>query len=156
MSTKQTKKLKAQSAMEYLMTYGWAILIVIIVAAALWVLVLPNLSVTQPVAAGFSGFQISSGNWQVNSTGALVVIKNVNSYTVQITDMRATYGSNTWSNASQIGQLAANGQATIYLSGTGGPSTGSSYNVNVNITYTNVDNDLRGFKSPGTLTGTAV
>ena len=29
---------KAQSAMEYLMTYGWAILIVIIVAAALYAL----------------------------------------------------------------------------------------------------------------------
>lgn len=29
-------KIKAQAAMEYLMTYGWAILIVIIVVAALW------------------------------------------------------------------------------------------------------------------------
>jgi uncharacterized protein (UPF0333 family) len=41
-------KKKGQAAMEYLMTYGWAILIVIIVVAALWAMGV--FTVTSPVA----------------------------------------------------------------------------------------------------------
>ncbi len=45
---------KAQSAMEYLMTYGWAILIVIIVAAALYALGVFNpATFTGRTATGF-------------------------------------------------------------------------------------------------------
>ena len=32
----RTNRLRAQSAMEYLMTYGWAILIISVVLASLW------------------------------------------------------------------------------------------------------------------------
>src|SRR3989338_5866650 len=116
-------KKKGQAAMEYLMTYGWAILIVIIVAAALWALGVFNPSTwTQAAATGFAGFGVPNGGWQVNSTGALVVLKNSAGANVRVTAITATYGSNTWTNASAVSDMAANGQSTIYLVGSGGPS----------------------------------
>ncbi len=47
-------KKKGQGAMEYVMTYGWAIIIVMIVGLALWSLGILNLGKTYP--KGFSGF----------------------------------------------------------------------------------------------------
>ncbi len=52
---------KAQSAMEYLMTYGWAILIIAIVLAALFSLgVFSSSSFTGTVCVASSGFLCSN------------------------------------------------------------------------------------------------
>lgn len=45
---------KGQGAMEYLMTYGWAILVVMIVGIVMWQLGIFNLGGTAPTASGFS------------------------------------------------------------------------------------------------------
>ncbi|MCK4531472.1 MAG: hypothetical protein KAT94_01270, partial [Candidatus Aenigmarchaeota archaeon] len=62
---------KAQSAMEYLMTYGWAILIVIIVAAALYALGVFNPATFTGRQA--TGFQVigAPSDWDLASTGSL-------------------------------------------------------------------------------------
>lgn len=87
-------KMKAQTAMEYLMTYGWAILIVIIVGAALYALGIFNpATYTQSTATGFQGFQIPAGGWQyVGTTGVLTLqIKNMAAANIEITNVTATY-----------------------------------------------------------------
>ena len=158
-------KMKAQAAMEYLMTYGWAILIVIIVAAALWALGVFNPSTwTQASATGFSGFQIPSGGWQVSSSQVVVLLKNSAGANINVTGITATYGSGTTAastppTGSGLGvQLAANNQTQFTLSGGtfSGPSSGSSYTLTVKIIYDNLETGLKGFTSQGTLTGTAV
>ncbi len=58
---------KGQGAMEYLMTYGWAIIVVMIVGLALWNLGIFNLGKTYP--KGFSGFSaVRPLDWQVDNT----------------------------------------------------------------------------------------
>ena len=65
------KNQKAQSAMEYLMTYGWAILIIAIVLAALFSLgIFSSSSFTGTTCIATSGFLCSNPIW---TSGNLIV-----------------------------------------------------------------------------------
>lgn len=152
------KKFKAQAAMEYLMTYGWAILIVIIVAAALFALGVFNPSTyTTSTATGFQGFQVPAGGWQFTSSGQLtLILKNAMGSNINITSVQAQFGSNTPVTNSTVTTLGPNDQVTYVISGLGTTTSGSSYSITVTITYDNLDTGLTGFKSTGTLTGSAV
>ena len=152
-------KMKAQTAMEYLMTYGWAILIVIIVGAALYALGIFNpATYTQSTATGFQGFQVPSGGWQFNSSGALTIqLKNLAGSNIEITNVSGTYAGTTiytYMAGQTSGIFAPGDSLTIVIYGLGTPSTGSSFSVPVTITYTNLDTSLAGFSSSGTVTGT--
>ncbi len=151
-------KMKGQAAMEYLMTYGWAILIVIIVAAALWALGVFNPATWQQASAtGFSGFQVPTGGWVVNSTGVHVLLKNSLGATINVTDVDATIGgATTTSTTPSYAVIAPNGQQWFTMSGGATmPSSGTAYSVSVSVDYTYVDTGVAG-TSTGTLTGTAV
>jgi uncharacterized protein (UPF0333 family) len=63
-------KLKAQAAMEYLMTYGWAILIVIIVVAALWAMGVFTTTSSVACSPCFSYFAF------VDYAGGTMVLRN--------------------------------------------------------------------------------
>ncbi len=69
------KNRKAQSAMEYLMTYGWAIIIVIIVGLILW-----RLGVLSPAptksATSFDTFFIGTNFKITNENEAILILKN--------------------------------------------------------------------------------
>ena len=55
--------MKAQAAMEYLMTYGWALLIVVIVGVALWSLGVFNVGAgSTPKMTGISSLQLLDAN----------------------------------------------------------------------------------------------
>jgi len=61
-------KNKAQTAMEYLMTYGWAILIIIVVVAALYSLGVFSVKTTVACSPCFGYFayrDFDSSNWDV-------------------------------------------------------------------------------------------
>ncbi len=152
--------MKAQAAMEYLMTYGWAILIVIIVAAALWALgVFSPGTYTQETATGFSGFTVPSGGWQVSSSQVVLILKNNVGSNINVTSITATYGSGTTNTSvPAYAEMSSDNQTQFTLSsGTYvGPGTGSTYTVDIAITYDNLDTGLTGFQSTGKLTGTAV
>ncbi len=147
---------KAQSAMEYLMTYGWAILIVIIVAAALFALGVFNpATYTQQTAIGFQGFQIPSGGWQFTSGGQLTLqLKNMVGAPVNITNIQATYSGFTATNANSSGTITPGSAYTYIISGLPTSAAGSSYSIEAVITYTNLDTALSGFRSTGSVTGT--
>jgi hypothetical protein len=157
------KHFKAQAAMEYLMTYGWAILIVIIVFAALWALGVFNPSTwSGSSAAGFSGFSVPAGGWQVSSTQVKLILKNAAGANIRITNLNATFGTVATNQSSPFpANLGPNNQTTFTLDnapGTAwaGPTSGSSYTITVNIKYDNLDTGMTGFTSSGTITGNAI
>src|SRR4030042_2002506 len=83
---------KAQAAMEYLMTYGWAILIVIIVAAALYALGVFNPATwTGTRTTGFPNIGVPQ-DWQYTGTsGQLqVVLRNGLGKAIDVSAVRAT------------------------------------------------------------------
>ncbi len=111
-------KMKAQSAMEYLMTYGWAILIVIIVAAALYALGVFNpATYTGSQATGFPNLG-APREWQFDSaSNQLTVILQNQKVGRQITvnNVSATCGSG--GSAVESSETAA-GTVTISAGGT--------------------------------------
>ena len=140
--------------MEYLMTYGWAILIVIIVAAALYMLgVFDPSTYTQSTAVGFQGFQVPTGGWQFNDSGYITIkMRNMQGANINITNVSATYQANTHFNDNYV-VMNANEETTFIISGFGSQTSGSPYSVDVKVTYTNLDTQLD-FKSSGTVSGT--
>jgi len=141
--------------MEYLMTYGWAILIVIIVGAALYALGIFNpASYTTAVPMGFSGFQIPTGGYVVNSTGVYILLGNAQGTTIDITNVTATVaGATTTTNDPVSDVLSSNEQAWFRAYGGATMPTSGSYSVKVDIDFTYVDTGVAG-KSSGTLSGT--
>ena len=145
--------------MEYLMTYGWAILIVIIVGAALYALGIFNpATYSQSTATGFQGFQVPTGGWQFTSGGQLTIqLKNLAGSPVEVTNVTATYSGDlegAYQNGSTSGSFAPGDTLSVVITGLPTGSSGSSYSIPVTITYDNLDSGLTGFSSSGTVSGT--
>jgi uncharacterized protein (UPF0333 family) len=149
---------KGQSAMEYLMTYGWAILIVIIVAAVLFSLGVFNpATYTTTSATGFSGFNVPSGGFQLSAAGVLTMqLTNGVGANINISRMDVTVGTSTNDTSYPVSgeRDLSPGQTTTFVIGNLGTRTsGGSYSASVTVTYNNEDTGLVGFVSTGTLTG---
>lgn len=65
---------KAQAAMEYLMTYGWAILVVMIVGVVMWQMGIFNLGGTTVTSQGFSRIKPQLAATGLNSNGDFTII----------------------------------------------------------------------------------
>ena len=170
-----TRTRKGQTAMEYLMTYGWAILIIIIVAAALFALGVFNPGTfTQSTAVGFPNINIPVGSWRLGSDAAcgvpippascttsdaefILLFANQAGARISVTSVESTVGTSVGVNTTVIA-LSPN-QQTAYVIGQGAwtpgllASQGSAYTANVQIVYDNLDTGLTGFRSAGTVTG---
>ena len=141
------------------MTYGWAILIVVIVAAVLFSLGVFNPSTfTQTTATGFSGFNVPSGGFQMRADGTLSMqVTNGAGATIAVRNATATIGSTIVTNSSAVNGGSAFGpgtKVTISFPTLGARSLGSAYSVTVKVVYDNVDTGLTSFITSGTLTGT--
>ncbi|MCD6591193.1 MAG: hypothetical protein J7K72_04445, partial [Candidatus Aenigmarchaeota archaeon] len=127
---------KGQSAMEYLMTYGWAILIVIIVAAALYALGVFNpATFTGRTATGFTQLGAPS-DWDLttdgeNSTFRLKLANNKIPTSVTIHQLSATVSGHTGTNSTEFTISPGETKDTSVLIRNFAPATGSSYSVNV-------------------------
>lgn len=164
-------KMKAQSAMEYLMTYGWAILIVIIVAAALYALGVFNLgTVVGPTATGFGGmgqpndwaletggdFKITMANNKIPST---VTIKTVTA-TLRGSGTSITYNTSNCTGTETYLTLGTGATTALETACTqaivpynltfGSQSAGGTYSVELNILYNTGGYDKT---DAGTVTG---
>jgi hypothetical protein len=159
---------KAQAAMEYLMTYGWAILIVIIVAAALYSLGIFNPSTwTGSRATGFTNIGApAAGAWKLGATGAAdqfqLVLKNNLPSRVNVTVVAVKIGTtdctaeavNTVAIGAGIGAVEGIGTGFTVTANCGTQTTGSSYTSTVSLTYDNLDTGINGLTEAGSLTGT--
>jgi len=149
---------KGQAALDFLMTYGWAIALVVIVAAALFALGVFDVSnFIGTKAAGFSGIAVKG--WNVDTAGTLTVkLSNQVGQRVNITGVSATIGTTT---------VAVNGTPVTLSTGAdtstlstavaayGAQTSGAGYTAKMTINYTDLNS---GFASSttGTLTGKAV
>ncbi|MFH0956939.1 MAG: hypothetical protein V1813_03680 [Candidatus Aenigmatarchaeota archaeon] len=154
--------------MEYLMTYGWAILIVIIVAAALYSLGIFNPATwTGSRATGFTNMGApAAGAWKLGANGAAdqfqLVLKNNLPSRISVTGVNVTIGI-TACDGEAINSVAVQGSGGIpegigtgftVTANCGTQTAGSSYTSTVSLTYNNLDTGLTALTESGSLTGT--
>jgi len=124
---------KGQGALEYLMTYGWAILVVVIVGLVLW-----RSGVFGTSSTGSSGFDVLvPAEWTItNRTNASqILFRNVAGQAlrnVNITYYDGTSRSEILDNGFTIGA----GQQKLVNLSTVTCTPGGSVTLNVNVTYT--------------------
>ncbi len=147
---------EGQSALEYMMTYGWAILIIVIVAAVLYSFgVFSPSSSTSNTVTGFGGFSIQVACIQ---GGALVLqILNGQGYTINITRINST-GSDGQAVSIPTALIITTGQTQLaFVPDACTTTTGVSYSNQVTITYTEPGQVFPGpYFSEGKATGIAI
>jgi len=140
----KTATLRAQSAMEFLMTYGWAILIMLVVIAVLfYVGVLNPRNVTPDSLTLPAGF--SAHDYRITSSGRLQLdLGNGHGNTVVITGLACS----TESNPSMTGmsEQIPSGEHKLVTSSTtiycAGAEAGAPYRGIIKITYHFIDSDV--------------
>jgi hypothetical protein len=139
-------KKKGQGALEYLMTYGWALLIIVVVGAALYALgVLNPATYTQSRCTGFQYFIYQDQKYA--STGAFSVVLLNGNTPVEVTALSVGGTSLTMSE-----QNVSTG-AKFTLSGTGATAgtVGDAFSNTVTVTYNT--EDISGKTDSATCTG---
>ena len=142
---------KSQSALEYMMTYGWAIFIIVIVVITLYYLGIFNPSANITVGySGFAGMPILSQTCLEN-IGLFVVIGNSEGNLITITSINMTLqnGSTLYRNVDLT--VSDGGQLLIPLLNACPYTGGSTYSVKMVINYYLPDNALQ---QPGVAQGT--
>ncbi len=149
---------KAQAGLDFLMTYGWALLLIVLVVGALFALGVFDVgSFTGTKAAGFSEVAPPQGGWQVTSAGALtMVLENHAGTDVNVTSITVTKGTDTVTYSTAFDLDNGDKSGTIAVGTLSSPgSQGSSYTLNVQVAYTVKDTGFQALSS-GTVTGKVV
>jgi len=132
------------------MTYGWAILIVIIVAAALFALGVFNpATYTSSAATGFAGLG-TPREWAYSGTAFTIVLNNQVGQAITVSNVTAAQGC--YDDTST--PISAGSTATFTLNCTS-KAIGDSYSEAITVTY-RVSGGTLDKAATGTLTGTAV
>ena len=159
-SSTARKSKRSQSALEYMMTYGWAILIIVIVAVILYSMGIfnPSSSVSSTVI-GFSGLGSVTAQCTANgvlrisvgdSTGNLINITGITAKDPAITKI-----SNFKPNSTvDPNPLIRSGSSYIFSVPNICPSAGTHYAITVAVNYTEPGQPLPGpYQSLGSITG---
>ncbi|VVB51359.1 Uncharacterised protein [uncultured archaeon] len=152
---------RGQSAIEYTMTYGWAILVIIIAAVILWRSGLLEFSRdVQPGSRGFS--QIRPLDWKLSADGTLLITIENDAGSILVLPAGGVTASVLGGAASCTGSAPAADVSpfrpaavqTVTLTGCGAPpgGTGTYYRANVSILYSNPGSGLN-HQSVGILWG---
>jgi len=142
---------KSQAALEFLMTYGWAILVVLVAIGAL-----AYFGVLSPDKFLPSKCQLPAGvactDFRLNAVAnqLTIVLRNGLGFDTTSVGVYATGCT------ASTGNTLTNGQQASYAltCAAGTLTSGSKYNGEVNITYTNADTGLA-HKAQGSITGRA-
>lgn len=145
METKSLISRRGQSAIEYMVTYGWVLLIVALVAVLLWQMGI--LEITKDVTPGSRGFsQITPLDWRMTTAGELTVTFLNDAGTIlsiPAGGMLASVGPNSCTPEASVPSSDKNpyrpGEA-IQITITDCPVTGKAgdyYRVNMTINYNN-------------------
>jgi len=144
---------KAQAGLDFLMTYGWALLLIVLIVGALFALGI--FDVGSFLGSRSSGFaQVGIVGWKVADAGTFTTMfENHAGNDISITSISATKGSETINYTTPIS--LANGQSTgtitIGTFSTPGAS-GSSYTVAIDLIYTDTATGFE-YSDSGTVTG---
>ncbi len=143
---------KPQSALEYRITYGWAILIIVIVAGVLYSLGVFSPSNTASTGVtGFSGFQVT----QICEPGGVVVVTvgNAPGYTVNVTNLTVDF-NNAKHYILVSHRLAPEQTAQFFINNGCQSASSARYSLQVNINYTELGQAFPGpYVSAGTFFG---
>ncbi len=146
---------KGQSAMEYLMTYGWAILIVIIAGGVIWYYASQGTTAGGAVKGGFSNIDVDSP-WSVNPAGTLSM-KAINKVGKDVT-IDAIYVNGVSKTIAPTTVTVSSGATSAWIDVTSAAtagSSGSSYKLDsVAIQYYLGTDTSKKFNSTGTMSGT--
>lgn len=132
---------RGQSALEYLMTYGWALVVIVIAVAALVVLINPSTIQGDQCDSRFGPFTVSQSD--VNADATTLVLVNQTGQSVTFTAATVT-GTNPGNTTFTSGSVSLAGTGTtmspnetdrLVIDQTNALSSGS-YNLTYNITYT--------------------
>ncbi|VVC00988.1 Uncharacterised protein [uncultured archaeon] len=145
---------KGQAALDFLMTYGWAIALVVIIAGVLFALGIFDVSnFVGSKAAGFSGVAVKG--WKLDTAGNLELkVTNEVGNLITINNVTATIGTNSTTNSTAIPLAVGEDSGSITLSGFSSQSAGTGYTAKVIITYTDRSSDFQ-YTSTGKLNGKA-
>jgi hypothetical protein len=146
--------MKGQAALDFLMTYGWAILLVILVAGALFALGIFDVgSMVGNRAVGFT--QVAIDGFKVETDGTLSVqLENQVGRTIDIDYINATYLGTTVNNSSPGVTNLGVGSSTSLISvgDVGNVTSGNSYTITLKIGYTDKKSGVP-YVETGTLNG---
>ncbi len=129
---------RSQSALEYMMTYGWAILVIVIVAAVLYSMRIFNpSSSTSTSISGFSGLSVTQTACvnSVNNQILELYVSNTLGYEVNITKINIT-GNNGITLSKNEGSILRAGQSGVFYINGACDAVSSSYSGSAVITYT--------------------
>ena len=149
---------RSQSALEYMMTYGWAILVIVIVAGVLYSLGIfsPSSSLSTTIT-GFSGLSVTQAGCvnSVNNQILELYVTNTVGYPVNITKINTT-GNNGVDASQNISSILGDGDSAVFYVN-GACNKSSSYAGSVTITYTEPGQSLPGpYVSTGKVTNVQV
>ena len=148
-----SKTRRSQSALEYMMTYGWAILIIVIVAVVLYSMGIftPSSFLSFSGITGLSGFQPASA--ACASNGQMIVkLSNSLGYQVSISSINVTSSSGVSVTQPESATLNPGQTQEFLLFGICPKTSGSSFSDTITVAYTEPSNPIPG---PYSLSGTA-
>jgi len=150
-------KKKAQTSLEFLMTYGWAILIILVIVVVAWQWGFFNPAGV--VRNGFSGFWgVKPIDFSYKENGNLELsLKNGVRGGINITDVEVRGGTITYTDPMTTPLSISPGSQSLYslsgiTSGLQGGGIGSSYDLFLSIEY-NDSRTLEVYRSSGKIWG---
>ena len=147
------KNKRSQSALEYMMTYGWAILIIVIVAVVLYSMGIfsPSSFLSFSGITGLSGFQPASA--ACASNGQMIVkLSNSLGYQVSVSSINVTTSSGVSVTQPESATLNPGQTEEFLVFGICPKTSGSSFSDTITVTYTEPSQPIPG---PYSLSGTA-
>ena len=144
---------RSQSALEYMMTYGWAILIIVIVAVVLYSMGIfsPSSFLSFSGITGLSGFQPASA--ACASNGQMIVkLSNSFGYQVSVSSINVTTSSGVSVTQPESATLNPGQTQEFIVFGICPKTSGSSFSDTITVTYTEPSQPIPG---PYSLSGTA-
>jgi hypothetical protein len=144
---------RGQTALEYLVTYGWAILAIVIIAGVLWYfgVFTPGRFAPTEQTTGFSTVVVLSHKVTASNGQLTLVLANQAGEQVNVTAVQAGTGAA----SSPALAISSGGQGTVSAVATGlaAGAVGDPYSTNVTVTYTLTRTGLTGKISAGTVSG---
>lgn len=146
---------KGQAALDFLMTYGWAIALVVIIAAVLFALgIFDTSNFIGNKAAGFSGVAVKG--WGMDSAGTFtIMLSNQVGQPINVTGLSIAIGTTSAALNGTVGTIAVGASSatlTTSVGAFGAQTSGSGYNAKVYVNYTDLNSGFN-YSTSGTLTG---
>lgn len=139
-------KRKGQSAIEYLMTYGWMLLVVAIVGGAIFATVQGQCA---KQSSGFTGEAVTVDSFAATDSNLQIVLRNGGSEQVNITDLAISSDGSTVDSNSTSMVLNVGDTGKYVLSGISSAEACNSYDVDVTFDR----GSITGATASGTISG---